>query len=82
MTDALAGKDKTVGLKQTQRAISQGLARKVFLACDADPQLTQPLLECCEQQGICVDTGWTMRQLGKACGIRVGTAAAALLAET
>ena len=82
MTDALAGKDKTVGFKQTQRAISQGLARKVFLACDADPQLTQPLLECCEQQGICVDTGWTMRQLGKACGIRVGTAAAALLAET
>ena len=41
--EALAGKEKVVGLKQVRRAVAAGRVRKVFLACDADPRLTEPV---------------------------------------
>ena len=37
MLEELSSKDKVVGLKQVQRAVSAGRAGRVFLACDADP---------------------------------------------
>ena len=81
MSEALAAKEKVVGLKQTRRAVSDGQACCVYLACDAELRLTQPLMEACSAAGIPVKTGWTMKQLGRACGIEVGTAAAAILAK-
>lgn len=39
MLEELSSKDKVVGLKQVQRAVSAGRAGRVFLACDADPRL-------------------------------------------
>ena len=77
MSEALTAKKKVVGLKQTRRAVSAGQAVQVYLACDAESRLTEPLLECCHTAGIPVETEWTMKQLGKACGIDVGAAAAA-----
>ena len=44
MAGELTAKEKVVGLKQTRRAVTQGTARQVYLACDADPALTEPLL--------------------------------------
>ena len=79
--EALTAKEKVVGLKQTRRAVLAGQAAKVYLACDAEERLTAPLLESCCAAGIPVETEWTMRRLGKACGIEVGTAAAAILAK-
>ncbi|MBE6972055.1 MAG: 50S ribosomal protein L7ae-like protein [Ruminococcaceae bacterium] len=81
VSEALTAKEKVVGLKQTRRAVSAGQAIKVYLACDAEERLTNPLLESCRNAGIPVETEWTMRRLGKACGIEVGTAAAAVLAK-
>ena len=81
MSEALAAKEKVVGLKQTRRAVSAGRALRVYLACDADPRLIQPLLQACSAAGIAVETGCTMKQLGRACGIDVGTAAAAVVAK-
>ena len=43
MLEELSSKDKVVGLKQVQRAVSAGRAGRVFLACDADSRLTRPL---------------------------------------
>ena len=77
--EALAGKEKVVGLKQVRRAVAAGRVRKVFLACDADPRLTEPAEELCQAAGIAVVTDYTMTQLGHACSIAVGTAAAAAL---
>ena len=51
----------------------------MFLACDADPRLTEPVEELCQAAGIAVVTDYTMAQLGHACSIAVGTAAAAAL---
>ena len=41
--EALAAKEKVVGLKQVRRAVASGKVRKVYLACDADPRLTEPV---------------------------------------
>lgn len=81
MSRGLSAKEKVVGLKQTRRALKEGRAVKVYLACDAEKRLTDPLLENCRLAGVPAETGHTMKQLGRACGIQVGTAAAALLAK-
>ena len=79
--EALAAKEKVVGLKQVRRAVASGKVRKVYLACDADPRLIRPLEGRCRERGVPVSGAHTMAQLGRACGIDVGTAAAALLAK-
>ena len=77
--EALAAKEKGVGLKQVRRAMASGRVRRVYLACDADPRLTEPMEALCQASGITVVTDYTMAQLGRACSIAVGTAAAAPL---
>lgn len=79
MPGELTAKGKVVGLKQTRRALVQGAAAHVYLACDADPRLIQPLRELCSQEGTEADDTLTMQQLGRACGIDVPAAAVALL---
>ena len=81
MLERLAAKEKVTGLKQTRRAVTAGRAELVFLACDADPWLTEPLRALCEQCRVTVEEGHTMEVLGRAAGISVGTAAAAVLAK-
>lgn len=46
--EELSAKEKVSGLKQTRRAIAAGRAARVYLACDADPRLTEPLRALCE----------------------------------
>ena len=75
--ERLSGSEKVVGLKQVRRAVTEGRVNLVFLACDADPRLTEALEELCNAHGVTVVWDYTMAQLGKACGIAVGTAAAA-----
>ena len=78
--DPLSGlrKSKTVvGAKQLRKALAAGKAKRVYLAKNADPAITEPLEALCRQNQIpCV---WipTMSDLGAACGIDVGAAAAA-----
>ena len=81
MLEELSSKDKVVGLKQVQRAVSAGRAGRVFLACDADPAITDPVADGCASAGIPVETEYTMAQLGKACRITVGASVVAVLAE-
>ena len=69
MLEELSSKDKVVGLKQVQRAVSAGRAGRVFLACDADPRLTRPLEGRCRERGVPVSGAHTMAQLGRACGM-------------
>ncbi|MDH7479452.1 MAG: ribosomal L7Ae/L30e/S12e/Gadd45 family protein [Syntrophomonadaceae bacterium] len=72
---------KTVGTKQTLKAVEKGMARMVFIASDAEPRVTRSLLQSCESQGIPVVEVDTMAELGKACGIDVGSASAAILKD-
>ncbi|MCI9037141.1 MAG: 50S ribosomal protein L7ae-like protein [Oscillospiraceae bacterium] len=79
MLEELRSREKVTGVKQTRRAIRDGLARQVFLASDADPALTGPLREQCMEEGIPASAQYTMRELGQAAGIQVGAAVVALL---
>ena len=79
MLDELKTAKKVVGIKQLRRALADQTAELVFLAKDADPALTEPLLDRCRADGVEVVSGVTMAELGKACGISVGAAAAAIL---
>ena len=67
-----------VGAKQLKRALVSGKAKRVYLAQNADPALTEPLEALCRQA--CVEYVWvrSMTELGHACGIEVGAAAAAV----
>lgn len=79
MISLLQNGKKVVGLKQTKKAIQAGRAQRVFLACDADPAVTEPIAALCAAAQIPVDASAGMRELGQTCGISVGAAAVALL---
>ena len=79
MSGSLANRKKVVGLKQTRRAVENGEAQCVYLGTDADPAVIGPLKDRCRQAGITVVEEATMAQLGRRCGISVGTAACATL---
>ena len=66
-----------VGSKQLRKALNSGRARCVFLAENADPGITEPLEILCRDRSIQVTWVPTMADLGRACGIEVGAAAAA-----
>ena len=68
-----------VGAKQLKKAVRNDRARCVFLAKNADPALTEPLEELCRQHHIPITWVASMADLGRACGIEVGAAAAAVL---
>ena len=75
----LAKRDFVVGTKQLKKAVKAGRAKVVFLAENADPAVTQPLEELCAANHIQITWVRSMAELGRACGIEVGAAAAALL---
>lgn len=67
-----------IGMKQTLKAVEQEMVKEVFVAKDADPRITGKILKLCSDKGVPVEYVDSMRQLGKACGIEVGAAAAAI----
>ena len=73
-----SSKRVVVGAKQLKKAVMNGAARQVFLARDADPALTEPLEALCCQEGIPYSYVRSMADLGRACRIEVGAAAAAI----
>ena len=74
----LSGTKIVVGARQLRKALLAGRARYVLLARDADPGLTEPIEALCREHS--VQYAWvpSMSELGSACGIEVGAAAAAV----
>ena len=68
-----------VGTKQLRKAVNSGRARYVFLAENADPAITEPIETMCRQMNIQLTWVRSMAELGRACGIEVGAAAAAVV---
>lgn len=75
----LTSQQKVVGVKQSRKAIRDGLAKLVFLACDADPAITAPVANSCAAAGVPVEQTYTMAQLGRACRVSVGASVVAVL---
>ena len=68
-----------VGAKQLKKAVKAGRVRFVFLAENADPAVTEPLELLCGNSNIPITWVSRMEDLGRACGIEVGAAAAAVV---
>ncbi|WP_182187662.1 L7Ae/L30e/S12e/Gadd45 family ribosomal protein [Pectinatus frisingensis] len=79
MLEELRNAKHVIGIKQVTKAVNNGLAKYVFLADDADDRILNPLKTLCAGKEIQVVTGATMAELGKACSIEVGAAAAAII---
>jgi len=79
LDDLMQAEKRTVGVKQTEKAVNRGVALKVFVAKDADERVTEKLVELCEEKAVSVVMVETMHELGKACGIHVKAAAAAII---
>ena len=71
--------DVVVGSKQLRKALAKDRAQQVYLALNADPAVTEPILALCEVNHVPYTWVCTMQDLGRACGIEVGAAAAAVL---
>ena len=68
-----------VGAKQLKKAVRAGKAARVYLAENADPHLTASVVQLCSQCQVPCTWVSTMEDLGRACGIHVGAAAAAVI---
>ena len=75
----LHGFHVVVGSKQLKKALNKGIAQRVYLALNADPAVTEPLMVLCEVNNVSYAWVPSMQDLGRACGIEVGAAAAAVL---
>ncbi|NEW09669.1 50S ribosomal protein L7ae-like protein [Paenibacillus sp. SYP-B3998] len=74
-------KNISVGTKKATKIVEQGKAIEVFVAKDADPRLTIKLVNLCNKMDIPVTYVDSMKMLGRACGIEVGAAVAAVVNE-
>jgi len=74
-----AASERAVGTNQTARAIARGLAAEVFVAADADRRIVEPVVRAATERGVGLIEVESMTALGRACGIAVGAAAAAVL---
>ena len=70
---------KTIGLKQSRRAVREGRAKAAYVALDADSLITDPFVQACNEEGVPVTEVATMRELGEAAGIEIGAAVVAIL---
>lgn len=70
---------KTVGAKQTLKAMKRNEVTQLYVAKDCDEQVGSPLIVCAEELGIPVDRSYSMMDLGLACHIKVKAAAVGLL---
>ena len=65
-----------VGLKQSTEAVETGLAKKAYIALDADSYVVEPFVELCRKHGVPVEKAETKAKLGKTFGISVPAAVA------
>lgn len=79
--DTLKSANRVIGIKQVSKAVKRESVMSVFIADDADERVTAPLVLLCEEHGVAVEHAGSMQELGKACGIEVGAAAAAVLKQ-
>jgi large subunit ribosomal protein L7A len=74
-------KNVSIGTKKVTRMVELGKVTEVFVAKDADPRMTIRMVNLCKKMDVQVTYVDSMKMLGKACGIEVGAAMAAVVNE-
>lgn len=67
-----------IGMKQTLKAMKNGLVSEVYIAEDADEVIKAKVASQAEQLGIALKRVDSMKKLGAACGIDVGASTVAI----
>lgn len=75
----LKNSKKTVGVKQSQKAIESGSVIKVYIAKDAEDKVVRSIINLCQESSIIIEYVDDMKQLGKACGVDVGASTVCVL---
>jgi len=70
---------RVVGSRQVLRAIATGTLSHAYIARDADPFITRPVIDACEKSSVRFTEVDTMVALGVACGIDVKASVAGAL---
>lgn len=68
-----------VGTKQTVKALKSGHVQEVVIASDADPRITEGIIQTAKDMDVPITMVGSMKKLGKACGIEVGAATVAII---
>ncbi|PKM52724.1 MAG: 50S ribosomal protein L7ae-like protein [Firmicutes bacterium HGW-Firmicutes-7] len=76
--DLLKG-PRVVGTKQTLRVLENGTAKVLYVAKNAQKQVTLRVIELAESKSIPIVYIETMEELAQACDVEVKTATAALI---
>lgn len=79
MEELRQARRKAVGAKETLKHLDRGDALRVYIARDADDRVAHPVRSRALVLGVDVIDVDSMQILGRACGIEVGAAAAALI---
>ena len=79
MLERLQSGDRKAGVKVCAKAVKEGRVALAFVAEDADEARVAPFLELCRAHDVETVTVPTMAELGKSCGIAVGSAVAVQL---
>ena len=70
---------RVVGARQVLRAIAAGTLAHAYVARDADPFVTRPVVDACEKNGVRFTEVDTMVLLGQSAGIDVKASVAGVL---
>lgn len=70
---------RVVGARQVLRAIAAGTLAHAYVARDADPFITRPVVDACEKNGVRFTEVDTMSMLGQAAGIDVKASVAGIM---
>lgn len=70
---------RAVGVREAHKHLERGRVERIVVAQDAEPPITGALIAEANRRGVPVAYTESMAELGRACGIQVGAAAAALL---
>lgn len=69
---------RVVGVRQVLRAVAEDTLSCVYIARDADPFITKPVMDACQKARIRLIEVDTMAGLGAECGIDVKASVAGL----
>nr|WP_315989385.1 ribosomal L7Ae/L30e/S12e/Gadd45 family protein [Desulforamulus aquiferis] len=73
-----SARKRTVGAKQTLKAVDKAQSKVVYWAADAETRVIDPIIRICTGKNIPTIKVESMKELGKACRIEVGCAVASI----
>ena len=68
-----------IGTKQTVKALRDGKAKELIVACDAEVKVTANVIKIAQELDVPILYVDSMDKLGKACGIAVGASTVVII---